>query len=1428
MQKTITGRVAADDTTPFNYTSPMDNMIKITNNIFDDAKVIYGENIGLTANEGRIEGQENPGTVIGPLYSLTESAQFAGFTRLGLSANFRSWLTGQDVESGTYGLMVRIYTTITDQPGSKNKNALYDLRFDSSKMIGNPYQFESYFYQEEVFDISYINNINKIEVYFYQSSNFFNVLGGPIDWKYNDELLGETVMPANLFVDDVKIYFGYEKGKFTDDTLMLFSNDPLSYHYTNLTAGNLEEPKMTDYETMDEYYDAVDEYHQALAEHNSDADKTVSLRWIHKIADNEFELLDGKNLDSKKFEIKWFQQSPGCETVDQYGGRDWRLIPEDERDNDGDQFTCIFHPDSKQQTMEVKAIGLVKDQIIHTDTAKLNNNDAYKTDLKTLNEEWTKVENYENNADYQSALKDLQTKYLTEETIKPYYSNILIFENEEDVPNVITYDASNALSIVCMDNSEGNYFLYDQNGSIIDEGQGQGFRRTVEARYKGAKITNKIGTIDYLKWYFPKEVHQGKDSYTMIINELIETEIEEWNGIDYVISRRGPKNIDEASGELSTTEYYSIKNYYNMSDANNTIRCVLSINGVEYVATKELLFGKAGTNGSNATFVLSFLDNKDALVAADGESITAQVELYDMNNSRVGFTEGQANKIQWSWFKESDVPYMQIIRNTDNATVTIKYIIPTAEDGKDPPVRDLKDNYHILKATFNNGNTYNLEAYLPIPLKKEAKYTQFEGAKQVIYNHQGVPNYYPKEYVLHKYENGIHTEVKGVEWELNTPDKNIEVNPGDDPQIEEKDIPNAKEMTKSLLPTLKVSDVRSAASTDPDQEYKALSVSSFYVSGFNDKVCVYCMDATTKEVLWSQPILIMQSQYDFAMLNSWDGSLTIDEENGTILSTMLGAGRKNADDNTFSGVLIGDIRDGTDLNSASNMTGVYGYHHGVQSYSLTEDGKATFGKAGRGQIQLDGNTSTIQSASFNVEGSGMKIDLDDGIIDIRNRGHRKIYLSPNLYENDSDAYLTVNGKFGTKGDIPLLKVSEGNYFLQSHSHGLSMENTEDGNPFEVSGTYLDLNDGTFFTKGASGSVMISGATGESKDLLKITHKNLTPLIEMDDTNYYLQSSDYAGRTIKQITDDSNGRIYTVYKVPSNMQTIPNGTNPEYEIGQYVAINGNTVKKVNGDTLGDIINFSATSITITYTDPATNEVVTSTNSFTATEWKNRFINSLETETTSSDQSGLKIDLNNGHITGFNLFLQGIQKTTNKKITLDTSHQTTPFRIGDNFYVTWDGELTCNKLTQLTNNGNTGGNIVQISDNFYINQSGGAGGSGCNFGGSFSGGFSGVGSGTFKGVGDFDTLKVGGYEYKDQLIQYIKDYSLERSGKNIQYKATIGNMYVLCRQVASDGSFFSTGVSIDHTHYIPSHQELTGSTKSHQHYYYYRENTTNGIQ
>ena len=67
---------------------------------------------------------------------------------------------------------------------------------------------------------------------------------------------------------------------------------------------------------------------------------------------------------------------------------------------------------------------------------------------------------------------------------------------------------------------------------------------------------------------------------------------------------------------------------------------------------------------------------------------------------------------------------------------------------------------------------------------------------------------------------------------------------------------------------------------------------------------------------------------------------------------------------------------------------------------MTVDGKAFFGKAGRGRINIDGDNGTISSASYqqnripikdangvitgyeNRSSAGMMIDLDDGFIDM--------------------------------------------------------------------------------------------------------------------------------------------------------------------------------------------------------------------------------------------------------------------------------------------------------------------------------------------------------------------------------------------------------------------------------------------------------------
>lgn len=146
-------------------------------------------------------------------------------------------------------------------------------------------------------------------------------------------------------------------------------------------------------------------------------------------------------------------------------------------------------------------------------------------------------------------------------------------------------------------------------------------------------------------------------------------------------------------------------------------------------------------------------------------------------------------------------------------------------------------------------------------------------------------------------------------------------------------------------------------------------------------------------VVCIQPVLIMQNKYGSSMLNKWDGGLTINEKNGTILAAMVGAGIKDIN-NTFSGVLMGDVTQAFKDNH--NGLGLYGFHQSDQSFGFNVDGTAFIGKAGHGRITFNGNEGIIQSGAYSdgyseeykVLGGtsirpaqGMQIDLDgsDGV-----------------------------------------------------------------------------------------------------------------------------------------------------------------------------------------------------------------------------------------------------------------------------------------------------------------------------------------------------------------------------------------------------------------------------------------------------------------
>lgn len=1154
MQKMIVGRVSADSTEPFNYKSPLNNMAKFTSNILDQPGITYPkENTGLQAN-GKI-------AIIGPIYSISDADNFSGFTRLGVSAEFRSWLSELNVIKGAYGIKLLVYVDGSSSPGVKNE-IVYELTFSSEDMIGNPYQFDTYFQQEKVFDISSLNNIKKIDVYFYQDGQFYdgnnnyinynNIFDNDIGLDVNEEVIA---LNNNLFVSNVAVYLGYESSMFEEETLMLYSSDPLTYHY-------LDYPPFT----------------------KAGSPKNLALRWVHKIDDTNFEILNGLNLDDK-FEVHWFRYKPGAKEINHFAGPDWEEMvwPQDlpsilaninrqdfanEQDYQtemervretyleefaGDRFAYSFVPESTNQQEQIKVIGYIKQ--------------GFEGDVDVVN--MTEAEKLTN--------------------VIAYTSNILTFRNEEQVPDNLTYVASTQLTIAYEDSSDGNYFIYNQNGKIINEGDGQGHRRRIQARFKGAPLDSSFGTIDYIKWYFPYESQEGT-TYTMLVNNEDyygenggsfkndeKYEIEDYRGIDYLVITRWPAK----DGQIDNYQSYAIKNTWYQANNNNIVRCVASINGVIYEAIEEMKFGKAGSQGTNITLVLDFMYGKNAIEydpekaisyaeavdlteeefnsgvyytyeLVDKESLTyefilattysadtnyfkkvvpeseiyVQAIMYDMAGKRIYDKYGTWN---WSWYNGDN----DIIKINDTTTsindqgeefeVAINSnIIRLSANLEAVP----KENYAVLQVDFEQSNSTTLTAYLPIPIKQKG-YSHIEGARDVIYNHQGVPTYYTDAYVLYQLdENDQYKEVNG-NWNIYYEDS-LETDSGKESKMSASYLPSLQKLTKE------------------GKVYKALAASPFYASGYNNRVCVVCNDIENNNlVFWSQPILIMQSQYDFAMLNEWDGKLQTDESKGTILSTMLGAGRKNKN-NTFSGVLIGDVQDATDYVEGGsylkigklrkeefkigkyytnrnyayypafiydenaeyyilqNLTGVYGLHEGQISFSLKENGIATFGKAGKGQIIINGNESTIRSPSFETEGRGLKLDLDDGLLHIKDKHKNKIIIKPD------EPYLQV---FGESSQVPIINIGDSDYFLQSDKYALG-----------GLGSKLDLVKGTFNIKGSGGSVVLSGDKDES--FFKVEDLSSNTLINMNNKEYYLQSATYGGNT--QLILEKNNLKYLIY------------------------------------------------------------------------------------------------------------------------------------------------------------------------------------------------------------------------------------------------------------------------------------------------------------
>ena len=956
LQKTILNKIIYNDKLKsLNYISPLDNMLKFTNNIIEDlipVENIENNGFSILANDNDV--------LLKKLYSFTSWDKFSGFDRMGIAADFHTKLNQYNIINGNYGIKFLFYN---------NNNSVTELDFGINDMNGNPYHFDTFFNQSKLFDISKLENIKSVDIYLYQNNNFINEDGDRIPSIIEGDPIAnipESKINNNIFIRNLKIYLGYDISTFTEDSVKISTPGYPYYNKADIQTDLLHGGR-----------------------------RYLNLRWIHKISDNEYISLTKEDVVKKNIKVYWFKYAlnqSNSEFTQIAGGPNWTTEGIEQSYNK-DVFQSWFQPDYNKAQERIRAVCGIPNEL----------------------------------GEYEY-----------------FRSEILTFDNEQAIIDTLTYDAATQLSIICSDGSEGNYFIYNPSGKIINEGQGQGYERKFEARFRGIPIDNPesgFKNISQITWIIPTD---GSLKHTMLTYND-----DYWNNADCKDTATGDlkyiTRVNDGINPLITTQSYSIKNNWHSSNSSNLVRCEIIADGMVYETSLDLQFGKAGTSGTNITLVLEFDNNENALIYKNNENseCTIKASMYDMAGSKITNPEGIWN---WSWFHKNN--YIEI---QDSNSSSVKLTLPNNYD-----TIDLENNYHILVATFTPPSGESIvstpiTSYLPIPIKKQ-NYDYIEGAREVIYNAQGVPEYYTDAYVLYGADanNNKQVEISSekVKWILkHFVEDNEEI-------IEQQYQLSLKSLNKNGV------------------QYSALSASPFYIKNYNDKVCIYAI--VDNEIVWSQPILIMQSQYDYATLNNWNGSVNVGDK--TIMSAMLGAGKKD-ENNSFSGIVIGDLSSNiieaeADENiSSSTGIGLYGLSKGVISFSLTEMGIATFGKLdpvlNQGQVVLGGDANTITDANGYYH-----IDIDKGFNKILyNNGEEKLAIgddNANSYNN----YLLLCDK--NKNNI--LNFSKDIYLLQSSNYG------------EKNGLQINLHEGKLIAGNGQDNLLIDSTSNSALTIGRLNIK----------------------------------------------------------------------------------------------------------------------------------------------------------------------------------------------------------------------------------------------------------------------------------------------------------------------------------------------------
>ena len=657
--------------------------------------------------------------------------------------------------------------------------------------------------------------------------------------------------------------------------------------------------------------------------------RQMMLRWIS--INNHGKAFVYKELPQNVI-IRWYRKNILASAPDSYVGYGWEEI-----NNNNLYFPYTLNWDENNQNFysnydELKNIENSEYYIIDEENQRIDFSQAYCDQFGEI----TKVVKLKENV-----IEDIYKAVIIYEN-SIIISNNLTFKNQGEVIDQVSVKYSKGLGYKFLDGTDGRYSFYGPDGQILNPLYNK-IERKIQLTFNGAELNEaqKIEwNIDYL--------FSNKNMIIAVNEENANFYQSENNDGEKI-----PYDSNTTLGDKGILTY-KLSSNLNMAQAAQTIIHVdVIFNNIEYSLNIPLSFGRdTATEYSLGLELYRIVKGKfesvSAIMIGDSSDYYVKPIVYNRYGKEIEIENSDKN-IKLFIPEKANYEF-----NNQCVAIGEKIIIDNNYYIKLNLSKDLGKKFNTscinFSCTINNGT---ITKTFPIPISRSLDYLMV-GLNEILYNSAGYP------------------PVSRVGYKV------IDIKSGE--------IVNGNEGSSCLLANREGNpeiDYLPKLSHFGDNEEYYLNLPALYVDSLNTLISITFI--VNDKIIWSQPILFDIEDHSSNLLNNWDGTLSVDKNLNAVMSRALGAGKlEDANDGSkvFSGVILGDVREGSD--SSLGKVGLYGYHQGVQAFAFKDDGTAFIGKSGSGRISFDGNKAIIQSGNYEESGNkaihGMKIDLDDGTI----------------------------------------------------------------------------------------------------------------------------------------------------------------------------------------------------------------------------------------------------------------------------------------------------------------------------------------------------------------------------------------------------------------------------------------------------------------